>query len=245
MIPYERQEKILQLIKGHDLIRIEEIQAAIPSVSLSTLRRDLLELEQRGEVHRLSGGAVKAVLTENELSITTKAIRHTKEKNYIAKLAAGEVAAGDTVYLDSGSSCTILLNELLNLDIHIVTSNTDVVKYIGQFRAEITFLGGTYNPSLSSVSGPLTIDNINNFILDKAFIGANGVDVQHGVTTPSLAETAKKREVVKRSKKAYVLADSSKFKAVSAVKIFEVREIIVIADKNDTDLAKETIIIFE
>lgn len=240
MIPYERQEKILKLIQEKELMYTEEIQQKVSEISLSTLRRDLVELEKRGEIKRLSGGAVKPILAENELSIDTKAIRNTKEKEIIAKLAAAEILEGETIYLDSGSSSTILFNELVHRDIHIVTSNTELVKYLGNAEAEITFLGGSYNANLSSVAGPLAIDNLKNFIFDRSFIGTNGVDPSYGVTTPSLVETEKKREVIKRSKKAYVLADSSKFGVVSAVKIVELGEISIIAEKNNLAISDMT-----
>lgn len=245
LIPYERQKKILQLIKDQGLIYIENLQAQVPEISISTLRRDLVELEKTGEIERLSGGGVRAFLTENELPVMTKSIRHTKEKQFIAKLAAKEVSNGDIVYLDSGSSGTILFKELLKLSIHIVTSNMELNKYSGKTKAKVTFLGGTFNSELSSVSGPVTIENIQNFIFDKSFIGANGIDVTFGITTPSLEETAKKKAVLRHSKNTYLLADHSKFGVVSQVKIFDIDQVTVISDKFNPEIADKTKMIYQ
>ncbi|MBO0423152.1 transcriptional regulator [Enterococcus plantarum] len=243
MIPYIRQEKIIEILESRELIRIEELQKLIPEVSISTLRRDLKELEGLNKVQTLSGGAVKISSSVSELPMATKASLQMKEKRYIAELAAREVAAGETVYLDSGSTCTTLLRELLKKKIRIITTNTDVLRLTGEFEAEVTILGGTYDPKISSLSGPLAEANIQKYVFDKAFLGANGIDLKFGVTTPNLVEAIKKKTVIDHAKKAFLLCDSSKFHKTSAVKSFELNEVILITDKADSDLGKEMTII--
>lgn len=243
MIPYIRQEKIIEILESRELIRIEELQKLIPEVSISTLRRDLKELEGLNKVQTLSGGAVKISSSVSELPMATKASLQMKEKRYIAELAAREVAAGETVYLDSGSTCTTLLRELLKKKIRIITTNTDVLRLTGEFEAEVTILGGTYDPKISSLSGPLAEANIQKYVFDKAFLGANGIDLKFGVTTPNLVEAIKKKTVINHAKKAFLLCDSSKFHKTSAVKSFELNEVILITDKADSDLGKEMTII--
>lgn len=243
MIPYIRQEKIIEILESRELIRIEELQKLIPEVSISTLRRDLKELEGLNKVQTLSGGAVKISSSVSELPMATKASLQMKEKRYIAELAAREIAAGETVYLDSGSTCTTLLRELLKKKIRIITTNTDVLRLTGEFEAEVTILGGTYDPKISSLSGPLAEANIQKYVFDKAFLGANGIDLKFGVTTPNLVEAIKKKTVIDHAKKAFLLCDSSKFHKTSAVKSFELNEVILITDKADSDLDKEMTII--
>ncbi|MBO0475243.1 DeoR family transcriptional regulator, fructose operon transcriptional repressor [Enterococcus sp. DIV0840] len=243
MIPYIRQEKIIEILESRELIRIEELQKLIPEVSISTLRRDLKELEGLNKVQTLSGGAVKISSSVSELPMSMKASLQTKEKLYIAELAAREVIDGETVYLDSGSTCTVLLKELLKKKIRIITTNTDVLRLTGEFEAEITILGGTYDPTISSLSGPLAEANIKKYVFDKAFLGANGIDLKFGVTTPNLVEAIKKKTVIEHAKKAFLLCDSSKFHKTSAVKSFDLNEVVLITDKFDSDLSKEMTII--
>lgn len=244
MIPYERQEKILTILRERELIRIEELQQLIPEVSISTLRRDLKELEKVNKVQPLAGGAVKSYSGSLELPIKTKSTLQIKEKELIATIAAKEVLDGETVYIDSGSTCTILLKTLLQKPIHIVTTNTDIVRMTESFTAEVTMLGGTYNPNISSLSGPLTEATIQHYIFDRAFLGANGIDIKFGITTPNLAEAMKKRTVLKRTKQAYVVADSSKFHQSSAVKAFDLTEVTLITNKQDKELSKEMPLIY-
>lgn len=243
MIPYVRQEKIIEILENRELIRIEELQKLIPEVSISTLRRDLKELEGLNKVQTLSGGAVKLSSSVSELPMSTKASLQTKEKLHIAELAAREVLAGDTIYLDSGSTCTALLREVLKKKIRIITTNTDVLRLTGDFEAEITILGGTYDPKISSLSGPLAEANIKKYVFDKAFLGANGIDLKFGVTTPNLVEAIKKKTVIEHAKKSFLLCDSSKFHKTSAVKSFDLNEVVLITDKVDAELGKEMKII--
>lgn len=243
MIPYVRQEKIIEILENRELIRIEELQKLIPEVSISTLRRDLKELESLNKVQTLSGGAVKICSSVSELPMSTKSGLQTKEKLYIAELAAQKVVVGETIYLDSGSTCTALLNELLKKKIRIITTNTDVLRLSGEYQAEITILGGTYDPNISSLSGPLTEANIKKYVFDKAFLGANGIDVTFGVTTPNLIEATKKKTVIDHAKKSFLLCDSSKFHKASTVKSFDLDEVVLITDKVDSELAKKMDII--
>lgn len=243
MIPYERQEKILEILSQKELLRIEELQAYIEGVSTSTLRRDLKELEKNNKVHMLAGGAVKRVTNTTELPITAKTNLQTREKEYIATLAEKQINEGDTIYLDSGSTCFALLKKLVNKKIHVITTNTDALSLIGEIACEITLLGGTFNPVISSLSGPLTEENIKNYIFDKAFLGANGVDVKFGVTTPNYVEASKKRVVIQQTKAAFLLCDSTKFHQAATVKAFELKEVVLISNKGDQKLAKEMEII--
>ena len=76
MIPYERQERIVECLQKSGLVRISELQEELPGVSISTLRRDLKELEALGKVEHLSGGAVKLVSAVHEVSISTRSGLH-------------------------------------------------------------------------------------------------------------------------------------------------------------------------
>lgn len=144
------------------------------------------------------------------------------------------------IYLDSGSTCTALLNKILNKKITIITTNAGVLSVPIDIEAEIIVLGGHYNPHISSLNGPLTDNNIQSFYFDKSFLGANGIDLTRGASTPNLVEANKKRYAINNSKKSFLLCDSSKFHASSTVKAFDLKEVVLISDQYDEDLAKQT-----
>ncbi len=244
MIPYERQQAIVEALKSHDILKMEELQQLLPGVSESTLRRDIRELEDNRQLQRLSGGAVKAYATVAELPLSTKATLQVGEKRAIARIAARFVSEDDTIYLDSGTTCTALLAEIAHLHVHVVTTNPDALRLVSESTAaEIVMTGGTYSPGISSLYGPLTMDAIERYAFDEAFLGANGIDVRFGVTTPHLEESSKKRTVMDHAKRSFLLCDSSKFNKVSAAKVCELDRVTIISDKSNERIAEQTRVI--
>lgn len=245
MIPYERQDKIMQILteNSDSIFKIEKLNEKIPNISISTLRRDLKILEQNNRLKLLTGGGVKLIQSRSELSIIEKSTLQIQEKEYIAKLAAEQIQDKETVYIDSGSTCSLLLQLLVHRDINIFTTNTLAFSIFNNSTSKLIVPGGEYNPSISSLFGPITEENIKKFIFDKAFLGANGIDAKFGITTPSISESSKKRIVLEQSKKTYLMCDSSKFNTTSSFKVFDLKEVILITDKKDQNLSKEMKII--
>ena len=145
---------------------------------------------------------------------------------------------GDTVYVDSGTSCTALLRHLVDRDVTIYTGNGSACYVTGAIRAHVLMLGGEYNPQTLSVTGPITERILGELYFDKSFLGVNAVSVERGVTNPSFDEAAKKKLVRQNSEKTYVLCDSSKFHRVSNVKVFDLEGLTIISDATDDHLIK-------
>lgn len=239
MIPYERQERILEILKEKKLVKIDELSEILNDVSVSTLRRDIKELEKNGKVESMYGGAVKYLLNTDELPIAKKSLIHMKEKEVIADLAADLVHDGETVYIDSGSTATLLMDKLIRKDIIIYTTNTSIfTKVLEDMKAEVIILSGTFNSVTSSLSGPFTELSLQNIYFDQAFLGVNGVDIVTGASTPNISEAVKKKLVRDHSRHTYLLCDSSKFGLTANVKAFDINGITIISDKKDEDLAE-------
>lgn len=241
MIPYKRQQAILDLLAQEEVVRFSDIQELMPDVSESTLRRDVRELEGAGRLQRLSGGAVKGTDGPKETPISVKSTIHVEEKRAIAEAANELVADDETVYVDSGSTCTALLALLMNRPVTVVTTNTDAISLVGSAPiARLVILGGILSPDLSSLYGPMTEENIGQFVFDKAFLGANGVDARFGVTTPSMQESNKKQVVAESSKETYVLADASKFGEVLSARVLPLDRVTIISNGHDPAIAEAT-----
>lgn len=237
MIPYERQQLILQYLSKSTILKIGELLKYMPEVSESTLRRDIKELEDAHQVERLTGGAIKLYSPTNEVPSATKKTIHTAEKKLIAQTAANQIQPGETIYIDSGSTCTELLLLAMNMPLIIVTTNTDFIPLITpNTSATIMLAGGVLNTSISSLYGPITNTIISQFNFDKAFLGANGIDIEKGITTPHIEESEKKYRVATQSKKTFILADSSKFNRVSTVHSLDLANVTIISDATDPDI---------
>lgn len=238
MIPYERQERIVECLRKSGLARISELQEELPGVSISTLRRDLKELEALGKVEHLSGGAVRLLSAVHEVSISTRSGLHGSEKEQIAQVALRFVEDGDTLYLDSGSTCTALLRLLLDRDVTIYTTDASACLIKSETRAQLIVVGGEFNYVNSSFCGSMTESILRDLYFDKAFIGTNAINEDRGVMTPSYVEAAKKRIVRENSNKVYVLCDSSKFHQFSNVRAFGFDGVSIIAESYDEKIAQ-------
>lgn len=245
MIPYERQRKIMNILDKEELVKIEELQKIFSDISSSTLRRDLKELEKNRKIESLPGGAVKKRSTIGEIPISTKNTLQSDKKEKIAKIAAKLIEDGDTIYVDSGSTCTAILRYIIGKRITIYTTNTDIVSLKEDVRAEIFLLGGKYNPITSSLNGPFTDNLLRDLYFNKAFLGANGIDEKLGVTTPTIEETTKKRAVKSHSDQVYLVCDSTKFHKLSNVKAFDLNDVVIISDNDDVKIREKASIIFE
>lgn len=237
MIPYERHERILELLRQSDIVKIADLQEELPEVSASTLRRDLKELAGMGKLEHLTGGAVKLITVSHEVNIFTRSAQHSAEKEAIARVAAGFVDDGDTLYLDSGSTCSALLRLLLDRDVVIYTTDGTACSIQGDTRAQIMVVGGEFHALNSSMCGPLTESVLRELFFDKAFIGVNAVDEDRGIMTPSYEEASKKRIVRQNSAQAFVLCDSSKFHGTSNVVAFGLEGVTIVSERSDDQIA--------
>lgn len=83
--------------------------------------------------------------------------------------------------------------------------------------------------------GHIAESTIRNFRADKAFIGANGISVKEGITTPNFMEAQTKRAMMEVADKVYVVADASKFNRVCFSLISSIKEVTAIITSGDLD----------
>jgi DeoR/GlpR family transcriptional regulator of sugar metabolism len=80
--------------------------------------------------------------------------------------------------------------------------------------------------------GRLAYQALQGIYFDLAFLGVNGISIEHGLTIPSLEEAATAAEVIRHSQRTVVVADHSKFGIVSHGKIANIADIDVIITDN-------------
>jgi len=224
-----RQRLILDKVSDGTAVTIEELVAAT-GASPSTVRRDLRTLEESGQIVGLRGGAVRLDDRPTELPAAAKSLINPEQKSAIARVAAENVHDGDTIYLDSGTTATRMVQFLRGTRVHIVTSNTQILTSNLSSKMTITVLGGEYLSEIGSVAGAMTDRMLSELFFDKAFIGANGISKSAGVTTFDVREASKKRLAHEHSRKTFVLVDGSKFEQVALCRALDLAETTIITD---------------
>ena len=215
MFAEERKQQILAVLHRTQAVRVEDLGRAL-SASPASIRRDLTDLERAGLLRRTHGGAVSARMAGLEPSVIEKEDQHRPEKAAIAALAASFVQQGDTIFLDAGSTTRQIACELRERrGITVATNALNIAWELASSELEVVLTGGQLRRGILSQVGPLAEQTIAALHVDRLFLAANGVDLEKGVTTPSLIEAQTKRAMVARATEVVLVADHSKFARVS------------------------------
>lgn len=222
MLPEQRRRHIVEVTHREGGADVPALAIQF-GVSDATIRRDLAYLEERGFVMRTHGGAVAShVSTAFEPLYTEKSRRHRQRKEDIAALACKRVHDGEVVMLDSGSTTHALARELkvrrqalsvITCDLMIALELSDVPGF------DVVIVGGSVRPRLYSVVGTLTEELLGSFHANHAFLGADAIDDDVGVTNANLAEVGVKRKLTRAASDTVLLADHSKFGKVSLARV--------------------------
>lgn len=218
LIPAERQDYIADLVRRKRTISVSALSEAL-RVSEVTIRRDLERLEALGILERTHGGAVLTQHLLQEPLYIHKDQLHLEAKQAIGRAAAQLVSEGDTIFVNSGSTTRQLFAHLAQIArLRVVTSNVAALSELtnGGKERELVLLGGVHRWQSNSLVGPLALSTIAQINASKAFLGVDGITVQHGLTTPILDEAAVARAMIERTHgPVVVLADHTKFGVVA------------------------------
>ncbi|MBP2301772.1 DeoR/GlpR family DNA-binding transcription regulator [Azospirillum picis] len=217
MLQEERHQRIRALLASMQRATTERVASDL-GVSRETVRRDFVELEARGELRRVHGGVV-AVAPEPEPPIAVRSQVRLKEKRAIAKAAARLVTAGQTLFLDFGSTVSALAEELASLPgLTIVTNSFDVAQTIAQGkRGTATLLGGRVDEGIPATFGEGTVAEIHRYRADVALLSPAALDPRYGATSFDPREAEVARAMVDNADRVVILADHSKIGHTSRI----------------------------
>lgn len=218
MLTEERYAQILRLLSEKGAVTVVELTHLL-NTSESTVRRDLSALHKKGRLYKVYGGAtaLESSYYAAEDDMPTKASLFMEEKTAIGRMAAALVRARDVVYIDAGTTTLRMIDFLTEKGATYITNGIPHAARLTErgFRAYI--LGGTLKGSTEAVVGSPALLSLAPYNFTKGFFGTNGISTNAGFSTPDVDEGALKGEALRRSKSAYVLADSSKFNRIAPV----------------------------
>lgn len=206
----ERRQRILGMVGAQGRVRIAELVAAL-GVSEPTIRKDLSLLEIEKLLKRTHGGAI-AVRPQLEPTMDDRSMLHAEAKDLIARACAAEIARGDSVFLDSGTTVQRIAHLLDQEHVNVLTNSLGVAAALAGKPPSIrhTLLGGTVHSLGGSVVGPIALETLSRFTVNLAFVSASGLD-EAGISVSDVAETQVKQAVIERARKVVIPIDSSKF----------------------------------
>ena len=217
MLAEERFALILDLLAEKRTATVQELCEAL-NASESTIRRDLTELDRQGRLNKVHGGATlpNSQFLADEPTMAAKESLAVSQKQSIAEAAAALITAEDFVYVDAGTS-TLAMVRALNgpaLEAHYVTNGIAHARLLAQKSCHVCLPGGLLRPRTEAIIGAAAVTTLQQFNFTKAFMGANGVAMEAGFTTPDPEEAAVKACAARRAREVWFLADDTKFGSI-------------------------------
>lgn len=208
----ERRKKIVEIVNKEGNVSFSRLKAQFDPISEMTLRRDLEHLDKAGSLIRVHGGvkSVDVVIGTDDL-LPKRSVRNMPAKEIIAKKAVELLRVNTAVYLDSGSTTTLLARHIPDKRYMIFTSGISCVQEMFRLtQAQIHVVGGKVNCASQSACSSKSLDYLDNINFQTAFLGVTGFTLEHGFTCGTEDECELKRAVIRNTDVIVALMDSSK-----------------------------------
>jgi DeoR/GlpR family transcriptional regulator of sugar metabolism len=212
MTQKQRTDLIERYLREHKYADLHTLASQFGG-SLSTVRRVLDLLENRGIVRRHHGGAslIETDALSQENDFLTRIQRQADRKFAIASLIAEQVQPGTTVILDGGSTTFAVARLLVNKRVQVITNSLPVASLFGEVgRGETLVTGGNILGRLGILVGPLCEASLEQIHADIAILGGTGV-TERGVWNHNALVIAAQRKMIAAAERAVFALDASKF----------------------------------
>ncbi len=244
MIPFERREKILKLLKKEKVCKISDLSAYL-NTSNMTIHRILNELEREGLVQKIHGGVRLNESTSAKLMFELRMNVNFAHKKEISKKALKYIKEGDIIFLDSSTTCFVLAKELSMHNINNVTiiTNSPFITYelSDCVNLNIITTGGQLDIRTKGFVGPLAINSLDQIHIDTAFISSGGISIDKGITSSFSLIIEIRKKVIEKSDKVIFIGDSSKFSndGLFSLATLDILDLIITDSKLDKDIIDE------
>ena len=229
----ERRRAIVDFVNQNGRALVRELARKFGSSEI-TIRRDLEQLHERGQIYRTHGGALPIRAgSESDRDLTQRELQHPREKLKIAAAAARMIKEGQSIILDSGSTTTAVARVLRDFkQLTVITNAINIAGELAGSRVDVILTGGMLRKNSYSLVGPIAEESLRRLKADVLFLGVDGFDTSSGVSTPNLLEAQLNRLMVSIAARVVAVCDSSKFGRSSLSSIVPISDIHgVITDK--------------
>lgn len=207
----ERQERILELLRQDPRITVARLSAVL-YVSEPTVRRDLTELDAKGLVHKVYGGAVLPDGAETLIPFVFRENEKSAAKTQMGRRAAELVEDGMVVLLDGSTSAFHLVPFLAaRKDLTVVTSGAKTALALAEAGICNYCTGGRMLNNSYSYVGAQAEQFLAGINADICFFSCRGLSEDGKISDPSVEEVDLRRAMRAHSAKSYLLCDRSKF----------------------------------
>lgn len=222
---FERKKQIIEQLKQQNGVSNLNQLCKKLFVSPSTMRRDLINLEEEGIINRHHGGISLVVGSSTESSIFQRRMENTDKKLMIAKLAKMLIKENMVIFLDSSSTVSHIapyLKQFNNLT--VITNGLNIAGQLNNAEQIRVFIcPGLLKSKSLSIIGEYTYMFLDNFRADMAILSTKSMQAD-GVFEGDDAQAQCKKYMMKNAKKKVLLCDTSKESAGGYFKLADFRD---------------------
>lgn len=219
-----RQSRIVEFARTRGRVDVVSLADEL-NVATETIRRDLKVLAGRRLIKRVHGGAIPLETAAFESGVEYRSQVDLAQKHRIAAGAADLLHGAETVYLDEGFTPRLLAEKFADRELTVVTSSLLAAEALAHSTdVTVLLLGGRLRGRTLATVDHWALDMLRKLVIDLAFLGTNGISLEHGLTTPDPAVAAVKRTAVESARRRVLLAAHSKFGATNFCRFAEVSD---------------------
>lgn len=224
MLKEERQQWILDKLNTDKRLTLVKLSHLL-NVSYDSIRRDIIELEEKGLLKKIHGAAIANSYLP--MKIRQKMGIHNSEIQVITQKAQQLFKNGDIIMLDGGSTNLYIAEQLAQeLELTIVTNNPPLAVALADHpNLEIILLGGTYLKNYQITLGNEVTHQLKNLKPDWYIMGVVGVHLTDGLTIRHYEESLLKRRMLEAARQVAVCATFEKINSVMPYRICGFEEI--------------------
>ena len=220
-----RQTDILEIAQTEGRVSVDDLADRF-NISVQTIRKDLSELADSGQLKRVHGGAILPSGVTN-IGYEDRRDLNRAAKAAIAKRCAADIPDNASVFLNIGTSTEAVARELLShRNLMVVTNNLNIAQILGPNPdCEVIVAGGTLRRSDGGLTGPLTVQMIQAFKFDYAVIGCSALDQGGDILDFDIQEVGVSQTIIERSRERFLVADTTKFTRAAPVRIASLKDV--------------------
>ncbi|MFF0295158.1 DeoR/GlpR family DNA-binding transcription regulator [Kitasatospora sp. NPDC004614] len=206
-----RHTLIAQTVRDAGSATVLEL-AELTGASEMTIRRDLDTLATQGALERFRGGARTLLLRGEEPPFALRAREAVDAKRRIAAGISALIADGETVLLDSGTTCLEVARLLRERPVTVMPLSLPAIHVLGDTPGPATLLvpGGRPRAAEGALTGPLALASINALRFDTAVLGCCALSAADGLTAHNLDDATMKKAAMAAARRTVVAADAGK-----------------------------------
>lgn len=210
---YNRLEELKYFLFKNKRLMVEDVVDLL-KVSYPTARRYIQELISRDKnfCKIRNGISIISSLSETEHVFEEKLLICSEQKHAIARKCASLISEGESLLIDSGTSCYFFSKELYHNDLRVITTDLKIsMELSGKKGISLYTIGGQIRSGYYSIGGDMARDNLTSFNVQTAVMSADAIDIERGITNSEMFEVSVKKEIRNSAQTLILLADSSKF----------------------------------